>query len=116
MGQLKPFVFRSKILRADPARRQSLSFKMFDGKISRHFIAPRRQERKENIVLFFSELGVLCVFARVISSCSVSQHSTENFKYVWLAWAEPAVEASEPTLDSRFHGNDLQCVKSFLTF
>jgi hypothetical protein len=31
------------------------------------YIAPRRQERKENYFSIFSELGVLCVFARVIS-------------------------------------------------
>jgi hypothetical protein len=40
---------------------------MFDRTTSRNFLAPRRQERKERIFSCFSELGVLCVFARVIS-------------------------------------------------
>jgi hypothetical protein len=40
---------------------------MFDRTTSRNFLAPRRQERKEKIFSCFSELGVLCVFARVIS-------------------------------------------------
>jgi hypothetical protein len=34
---------------------------------STKYIAPRRQERKEKYFSIFSELGVLCVFARVIS-------------------------------------------------
>ena len=32
------------------------------------FIAPRRQARKEKILAHFSELGVICAFARVIFS------------------------------------------------
>jgi hypothetical protein len=57
---------------------------MFDRITSRNFLAPRRQEGKEEIFSCSSELSVLCVFARVIFSDSVSQYSTENFKYVWL--------------------------------
>jgi hypothetical protein len=40
---------------------------MFDRTTSRNFLAQRRQERKEKIFSCFSELGVLCAFARVIS-------------------------------------------------
>ena len=32
---------------------------------SEEFVAPRRQDRKETRHFYFSELGVLCVFARV---------------------------------------------------
>jgi hypothetical protein len=39
---------------------------MFDTTTSRNFLAPRRQERKKKYFPV-SELGVLCVFARVIS-------------------------------------------------
>jgi len=38
--------------------------KMLIGTTSRKFIAPRREQRKENN--YFSQLGVLCVFARGI--------------------------------------------------
>jgi hypothetical protein len=40
---------------------------MFDRTTPRNFLPPRRQERKEKIFPGFSELGVLCVFARVTS-------------------------------------------------
>jgi hypothetical protein len=38
--------------------------------------------RKEKNILYFSELGVLSVFARV--SLFPSPQSTENFKYLWI--------------------------------
>jgi hypothetical protein len=40
---------------------------MFDRTTARNFIAPRRQERKEKIFSCLSDLGALCVFARVIA-------------------------------------------------
>jgi hypothetical protein len=57
---------------------------MLDRTTSRNLFAPRRQERKEK-TYGFSELGVLCVFARVIFSDSVIQNNA-NFKYVWLGF------------------------------
>ena len=50
------------------SRFRFLRLKMFDRTTLRNFLAPRRQERKEKIFFCSSELGVLCVFARVISS------------------------------------------------
>jgi hypothetical protein len=41
---------------------------MLNRTTSRKFIAPRRQERKERNIFYFSELGALCVFARGIFS------------------------------------------------
>ncbi len=41
---------------------------MFNRTNSTKFFAPRRQARKEKILALFSELGVLCAFARVIFS------------------------------------------------
>ena len=49
------------------SRFRFLRLKMFDRTTLRNFLAPRRQERKEKIFFCSSELGVLCVFARVIS-------------------------------------------------
>jgi hypothetical protein len=46
-----------------------IPFEMFDRSASRNFLAPRRQGRKEKLFFCFSELGMLYVFARVISFC-----------------------------------------------
>jgi len=57
---------------------------MLNRTTSRKFIAPRRQERKEKN--YFSELGVLCVFARGIFFPFRKPISSDNFKYVWLGF------------------------------
>jgi hypothetical protein len=42
---------------------------------------PRTQRKK-----YFSELGALCVFARGILFRFRNQNSSDNFKYLWLAF------------------------------
>jgi hypothetical protein len=43
-----------------------LTDRMFNRTTSRKFFEPRRQARKEKYSPIFSELGVLCAFARVV--------------------------------------------------
>jgi hypothetical protein len=60
---------------------------MFDRTTSRNFLAPRRQGRKEKISSCFSELGVLCVFAGVISfpilSGNIQPIISNRFGYIF---------------------------------
>jgi hypothetical protein len=58
------------------------TYQMLNKTTSRKFIAPRRQGAKKSIYLF-SELGVLCVFARVISFRFGNSNNNVNFKHVW---------------------------------
>src|SRR6266545_3811311 len=53
--------------------------------LTKNVIAPRRQARKERLVLSSPNLGGLCAFARVIVfPIPLIQNSGENFKYFWL--------------------------------
>ena len=56
---------------------------MFNRTTSTNFFAPRRQARKEKILALFSELGVLCAFARVI----FSGFRNPEFNEVWLGFS-----------------------------
>ena len=48
-----------------------------------------RQAREKKIFCYVFELGVLCVFARVIV---LQGFATENSKYVWLVLWRPRME------------------------
>jgi hypothetical protein len=52
---------------------------MFHKTTSRNFLAQSRQERKGKLFFCFSELGALCVFARVISFPILQANIQPNF-------------------------------------
>jgi hypothetical protein len=75
---------------------------MLPTEVTKNVIAPRRQARKERILLISPNLGGLCAFARD-TFFRLSLHP-QNFKYLWVdfGWLDKAYPEHSRRAHHRF--------------